>query len=306
MRRVIVVLIAAAAVGLLPALPAHATDLTPYRGLGAWVDVFDYAPRLQHNGDPPSVTADSVADMAALGVRTLYLQIGRDDAHPTNKLIDAKQVRAFLGAAHRVGIAVVAWYVPSLDDVTADLRPIEGIHRLRVGGRGFDGIALDMESTNPVPDVNDRNARLVDVTQRTRRLIGNGTPLGAIVYPAVQLEMLNPVLWPNFPYAQLEPSIDVWMPMSYYTFRSAESGYRDPLHYTTDSVDRLRAHLTHHDAAVHVIGGIADLTTANDYDALLQAVHDTKAIGYSVYDYQTTSSAAWTFLRKGGGSSRSN
>ena len=31
---------------VVPATPAHAdADLSPYRGLGAWVDVFDYAER---------------------------------------------------------------------------------------------------------------------------------------------------------------------------------------------------------------------------------------------------------------------
>ncbi|HEX9467127.1 MAG TPA: hypothetical protein VGA11_01840 [Acidimicrobiia bacterium] len=303
MRRLLLAVVVA--IGMLaPVVPAGAADVSPYRGLGAWVDVFDYAPRLQHNGDPPAVTADSVADMAALGVRTLYLQIGRDDANPSTTLIDVKEVRAFVAAAHRVGIAVVAWYLPSLDNVDADLRPVQGIHRLRVDGRGFDGIGLDMES-NTVANPTDRNNRLVDFTKRVRSMVGDDTALAAIVYATVQLEVINPYLWPGFPYRRLEPSIDVWMPMSYYTFRSQESGYRDAFAYTQESVERLRKHLRHHDAAVHAIGGIADLTNAKDYEAFLRAVHDTKAIGYSVYDYGTTSSAAWTYLRKGGGSNRS-
>ena len=128
-------------------------------------------------------------------------------------------------------------------------------------GRGFDGVALDLEDTQGVPDVAVRNDRIVDLTKRTRKLLGKSRALGAIVYPAVQTELINPVLWPTFPYRRLEPSVDVWMPMAYFTFRDVESGYRDPLRYTEDSVALLRAHLRDKAAPVHVIGGIADLAT---------------------------------------------
>jgi hypothetical protein len=281
---------------LVPAVPAHAADIQPYRALGTWVDVFDYAPRVQTNGRTPPVRPESVADMAKLGVRTLYLQVGRNDAKPTRTLVDAPQVRAFVAAAHKAGIFVVAWYLPSFVDINADFLPLEGIERLRVDGRGFDGIALDMEATD-VADITVRNSRLVQLTQRVRKLVGKDMPLGAIVYPAVQLELLNLVLWPNFPYRQLEPSIDVWFPMVYFTYRSAT--YRDPVQYTTDSVTRLRQHLAHANASVHVIGGIADLTTTDDYRAFVKAAKLTKAVGYSVYDYNTTASSAWPWLRGG-------
>jgi hypothetical protein len=203
-------------------------------------------------------------------------------------------VRAFVSAAHREGIAVVAWYLPSLDDVSADLRPLEGIERLRVNGHGFDGIALDMEGVD-VADVTVRNSHLVQLTRRLRTIVGANLPIGAIVYPAVQLELLNLTLWPNFPYRQVDPSVDVWLPMVYFTFRSQD--YRDPVKYTTDSVDRLRTDLRDPHAVVHVIGGIADATTTDDYRAFVRAAQATKAVGYSVYDYNTTPSSAWPWLR---------
>jgi hypothetical protein len=191
-------------------------------------------------------------------------------------------------------MSVVAWYLPSLDDVAADYRPLVGIHRLRVDGRGFDGIALDMEGTD-VPDVTLRNNRLVRLTKRVRALFGPAVPLGAIVYPAVQLDVLNLTLWPNFPYRGLAPSVDVWLPMVYFTFRSQD--YRDPVKYTTASVDGLRQHLHDAHAAVHVIGGIADASTTDDYRAFVRAAKSTNAVGYSVYDYNTTASSAWPWLR---------
>ncbi len=194
---------------------------------------------------------------------------------------------------------MVAWFLPSVVDVDADFTMIRQIAAFRVAGKGFDGVALDLEDTQGVPDVAVRNDRIVDLTKRTRKLLGKSRALGAIVYPAVQTELINPALWPTFPYRRLESSVDVWMPMAYFTFRDVESGYRDPLRYTDDSVALLRAHLQDEDARVHVIGGIADLATPDDYAAFLEAVRETKAVGYSMYDFRTTSSAAWVALREG-------
>jgi hypothetical protein len=296
MRRVASFFVAALVTFAVLGLPtvAHAAGTGPYRNLGAWVDVFDYAPRVQTNGRTPPVKVAAVDDMAKLGARTLYLQIGRNDANPTRALVDEPLVRAFVRAAHKAGMAVVAWYLPSLDDVKADFRPLEGINRFRVDGRGFDGVALDMEASD-VADVPTRNQHLVELAGQLRKLVGPDMPLGAIVYPAVQLEVLNTILWPGFPYKQLAPSVDVWLPMVYYTYRSGD--YRDPVRYTTESVERLRNDLDDPSATVHVVGGIADLTSTDDYRAFVRAAKLTKAIGYSVYDYNTTASSSWPWLR---------
>ncbi len=126
---------------------------------------------------------------------------------------------------------------------TDDLAMLRRIADFRAGGRGFDAIALDLENTTVVADVAVRNDRIVELTKRTRKLVDSIVPLGAIVYPAVQTEVINPSLWPNFPYRRLAPSIDVWLPMAYFTYRDAASGYRDPLRYTEESVRRLRENL---------------------------------------------------------------
>src|SRR5262245_15137176 len=101
------------------AAPAGAAtgNVDPYRGLGAWVDSFDYAPRLQHDGKPPPVTADSVDDIARLGARTLYLQVANPDGAPADQLTDADQLREILLRAKTAGLRVVAWYLPYLADV---------------------------------------------------------------------------------------------------------------------------------------------------------------------------------------------
>jgi uncharacterized lipoprotein YddW (UPF0748 family) len=91
--------------------------------------------------------------------------------------------------------------------------------------------------------------------------------------------------------------VDVWMPMTYWTFRTAD--YRDAFTYTDDSVSRLRTRLHDRNAAVHPIGGIADSSTPHDYERFLQAVGADRAVGWSVYDYNTTASSAWPRLRSG-------
>src|SRR5262245_37035484 len=94
-------LIAAALVAVEPGPTAGAEpDLDPYSGLGVWVDVFDYAPRLVSAGAVPRVTVDSVDDMANLGARTLYLQVANPDGAPSNQLTDRNELRALLQRAH--------------------------------------------------------------------------------------------------------------------------------------------------------------------------------------------------------------
>ena len=296
MRRAwLLLLLVAPAFVAFPVPSASAADINPYRGLGAWVDSFDYAPRLQREGSAPPVTADSVNDVARLGARTLYLQVANPDDAPTNVLVDAVEIGAILNRARSAGIRVVAWYLPYLANVEADTEMIKTIVEFRSGAARFDTIALDLEYTQGEADVSLRNDNMVEVTRNARKILGTKRGLGAIVYPAVQIDVINPFLWPDFPYKRLAPMVDLWMPMAYFTFR--DEPYRDAYRYTEESVSRLRKHLDDKDVVVHPIGGIADLTTPEDYLAFLRAARDTKSVGYSVYDFVTTSSSAWTFLR---------
>ena len=101
-----------------------------------------------------------------------------------------------------------------------------------------------------MPDVAVREPAHGRLRPQVRKLVGTSVPVASIVYPAVQLEVLNTTLWPDFPYRGLANRyVDVWMPMSYYTFRSPESGLRSAYRYTVDSVDRLRRRLGDPDGA---------------------------------------------------------
>lgn len=274
--------------------PAGAASTSPFRGLGTWVDVFDYAPRLQAGGALPPFTPDAVDDVAALGVRTLYVQVANPDSDPATRLTDAKELQAILDRAHRAGLRVVAWYLPSHTDPARDDAMVRRIAALRAGGEHVDGIGLDLESSE-VADIALRTRRAIAFAKAARRTAGDDMPIAAIVYPAVQLEQLNATLWPQFPYKQVNRYVDAWMPMAYYTYRDGE--LRNPRRYVDDSVEILRKRVGDDHVPVHVIGGIADQTTVNDIVDLRTAAKDTDAIGWSLYDYVTTGSAAWPYLR---------
>jgi hypothetical protein len=279
-----------------PSAGAGEPPLTDFRKLGAWVDVFDYAPRLQSAGTQPRVTPDSISDMAALGVKTLYVQVANPDGAPANQLTDRVVLDALLARARERGMAVVPWFLPNLTAPQDDLATMKQILALRAGGQPVDGIGLDLESAE-VTDIALRNQRTVAFARQVRKLVGDEMPVAAIVYPAVQLEVLNTALWPDFPYKGVAKSVNLWMPMSYYTFRSTESGLRNAFRYTVDSVERLRRRVGDPKAPVHLIAGLAEDSTPDDFLDMTRAARATDALGWSVYDYATTGSWAWPYLR---------
>ena len=268
-----------------------------FRGLGTWVDVYDYGPKFQGPTLPlPAVTPASVDDMARLGVRTLYLQAAQDDTRSEGTLVDRKLVGSILRRAHSRGVKVVAWYLPHFEDVDRDLRYVEAMYRYRTHGERFDGIALDLEWTSDVKDTARRNQALVALSGRAHRLVTQ-VPLGAIVLEPVLLEDINPAFWPSFPWKRIAASYDVWMPMSYWTNRTEASGWRDGFRYTRENISRVRAHLGERNAVVSVIGGVADQAGPTDIAGFVRAAKARHAIGWSMYDYVTTSSSAWPRLR---------
>ncbi|MDQ6909499.1 MAG: hypothetical protein M3Z84_01745 [Actinomycetota bacterium] len=266
-----------------------------YAGLGTWVDVFDWDPN--HTGGNPTVTPASVERMAAVGVKTLYLQAARaEDPASPGDLVQPGILAAFIQRAHAKGIAVVGWYLPHLADLADDMRHLQAMVDFAPGGRGFDSISLDIEWRNSVPDHAERSARLVDLSQRLRAAAG-GLPVSATVMPPVVTDVINPAFWPNFPWRSISPLFDVWLPMNYWTNRSEGSAYRDAYRYTSDNIRLLRQDLGDSGAPVHPIGGIGDKATLDDYRGFVAAASEQGAIGLSMYDFATTEPGAWPILR---------
>ena len=260
-------------------------DLEAYRGLGAWVDAFDYAPAYQSGGEP-AVTPAAVDEMAEHGVRTLFLQASRNDSRSPKGLVDPALLGRFLERAHRHGMRVVGWYLPKFVDIETDLRLLQAVADFEVLGHRFDGVAVDIEFTEDVPDHGLRNQQLVELSRRFRQASGGDT-VGAIVLPPVQLEVVNPQLWPDFPYRELAPFYDVWLPMSYWSFRRTDSGYQDGYTYNEESTRRLRTNLGNSAVPVHGIGGIGDEVTTVDLDRFVSSLVDTGSVGGSIYDWAT-------------------
>jgi hypothetical protein len=275
----------------------RAAGVDAYRGLGTWVDVYDYVPEFQKPGEVPAVTADSFSDMTRLGVRTVYLQAAQDDDRSPGPTIDPTRLGTMLRAAHAARLRVVAWYLPRFENVDSDLAHVRALLDFESHGERFDGLALDIEWTQGVPDPPARNTALLDFSKRTRAMAGSRT-VGAIVLEPVLLEVVNAAFWPDFPWRKIRGEYDVWLPMSYWTNRRVDSGYHDSQRYTDENVRRLRKDLDEPDALVHAIGGIADGATTKDYEGFVAAARANDAIGWSVYDFNTTSSAAWPKLRK--------
>ena len=258
--------------GAPPAAAASGSAIDPFRGLGTWVDAYDYAVPYQPYGAPPPVTTASVEDMARLGVRTIYLQAAKADTRSPGPLVDDKLVGDLLVRAHRHGIQVVAWYLPLLGDLDADLAHVRALHDFRAAGTALRR-ARARHRMDP-----GRSRRRRSATPGSSRSpsgcgasSGRGTALGAIVYPAVQLELINPSLWPNFPYRKLAPYVDVWMPMVVLDVPDRRLPRPVPLHRRQRHIGSARGCTT---ATPWCIPSAASPTPrhAFDYERFLQAV----------------------------------
>lgn len=268
-------------------VPLPTGALAEYRGLGAWIDVFDWTATYT-NGNPGVGTAD-IDRMADLGVQSLYVQAARHDS--ASDVQEPERLMPLIDRAHARGMRVVVWYLPTFEDVAKDLRRLLAIARLPV-----EGVAVDIES-RVVADAAERSRRLVDLSHQLRRSLP-GRAIGAIVLPPVVTDVINTNYWPGFPWKEIVPDYDVWMPMGYWTNRTQASGYRDAYRYTAENIDRLRANLGLPGAPVHAIGGIGDKTTAADIEGYHRASVERAGIGGSLYDYRTTGEALWPHLQR--------
>lgn len=270
-------------------------DLSAFRGLGTWVDAYDFSNEENPKTAPP-VAPSAVGAMARDGVKTLYIQAAKNDSNTPNATLSAKLLGSFLIQAHGKGLKVVAWYLPTFTSPTSDWDHIKAILDFRADGQRFDGFGMDIES-RANSDVAARNTRLINLTAKTRAYVGDRVPLSAIVLPPVVTDVINKQYWPSFPWAAIKANYDVWQPMAYFTNRTKASGYRDPYTYMRDNISLLRKDLKSPIAAVHAVGGIGDQSSTADYVSMIRGLKAGGSIGGSVYDWNTTAASAWPILR---------
>jgi hypothetical protein len=265
--------------------PASARrDLSVYGGLGTWVDL--YAAPVWAAPETTVVAA------AAHGVRTLFLETG--NYRQRVDLVRPQVLSRFLDAAHAAGLRVVAWYLPSLAHPARDLRrALAAIRFTSTSGERFDSFALDIEAS-VVGSVSQRDARLLALSSRLRAAVGGSYPLGAIVPSQVGMD-LHPTYWPGFPYRPLARLYDVFLPMAYFTYRGRSAAFARS--YAAASIAAVRADSGQESVPVHVIGGLSGGIGAAGARGFVQAVGDCAPLGFSLYEFPTTTPAAWSALR---------
>ncbi len=282
--RALVGLVAALLLLTLPSAGhARRAAIDDYRGLGTWVDLYDPA----QFADPEG----TVAGMAARGVRTLYLETG--NYKQRTDLFRPARLGRFIEAAHAAGIRVVAWYLPSFKNVARDLRrSLAAVEFRTAGGERFDSFALDIEAS-VVRSPARRSQRLLELSRRLRAEVGEAYPLGAII-PSPRGMQLVPSYWPGFPYAELGSIYDVFLPMTYFSYRvEGGSAVED---YIVRSMAIIREETGNALVPIHVIGGIGDRTSRREARGFMRAAIGCRALGWSVYDYSVTRNPTWAAL----------
>jgi hypothetical protein len=255
-----------------------------FGGLGAWVDLFDFEAL-----DPVA----AVADMAARGVRTLYLQTGR---YNTATIVDPL-VGPWLVAAHDAGLEVVGWYLPAYRRMSKELRRTTAIASYEYAGHRFDALGIDIEYKGVVRYPPRWNARAVEHAEAVRAALGARYPIAVIVPPPLQMQVA-PLMWAGFPWKELARPSDVVMLMSYWSFRDCP---KVPDHcalpFTHKNIELTRA-LIDLERPIHVIGGVGDSVNAREIEDFVAGAVQADAFGASIYDYRTTKERFWASLAK--------
>lgn len=260
---------------------AQSSRLYAYHGTGSWVSIYD---------GPAFARPENVAArLAAHHVRTLYLETGNDRQHADVTRPD--RVARFIEAAHARGIRVVGWYVPGFVNTRRDLRrTVAGATFATPTGQGFDGFALDIEATK-VRDIARRTARAVAYAVAVRRALGPRYPLGAIT-----IDPVGARYWPGYPFAELSRSVDVFLPMTYFTARTA--GPRRVRAYSTANIAAIRRLAGNPSFPVHPIGGDTHDASLAELRAFLAASSASSTLGASLWEYGRMTSAQWLLLAR--------
>jgi len=261
-------------------LAAAPPRLAAFAGLSTWVDLYD-------TGMTPE---EQVAVAAAGGVEAMFVQSARFNS--PSHLHDAARLGRLVESAHDAGMRVMVWYIPDFADLQRDYRRAQ--HAMAfVTPRGDrpDAFGLDIE-TEHVADTAERSRRLLALSGALRTWVGPDYPMAAIVLPPLQLD-LRPSWWPDFPYAELTASFDVFVPMSYSSFRGLDAG--TTYDWNARNVAELRVRAGDADLPVHLAGGLA--ADLDEVGAFVAAAGDSAVLGAGLYDLQTTPARTWAALR---------
>ena len=127
-----------------------------------------------------------------------------------------------------------------------------------------------------------------------RRTAGADYPLGAIVASPHRMVRTDPRFWPGFPWRRLAETYDVFLPMTYYTYRV--NGPRAAAWYTAQNVQILRQETVGLNVPIHVVGGISFDATGAETQGFVQTVLERDVIGASYYTFSGITLDHWKAL----------
>ncbi len=279
--------LAALVLGVTAARPAPAAAVTRaplalYRGLGAWVDMYD--------GYAWSHPAQAVDNLAAHHVRTLFIETS--NYHWPTAVNKPSVQNVIIEACHAHGIKVVAWYLPGFSDPAKDYaRSMAAINYRTPGGQKFDSFALDIEAN--IVKIKTRIARLHALNVKLRKAVGSAYPMGGIIPSPIGMTHATGY-WPGFPYKDVAAYYDVILPMGYYTYHG--NGYANAFSDTRANITIIRQKTGRPDIPIHVIGGLAGKSSETETQAFVRATRLYGIIGASLYDATTSDAGDWRQL----------
>jgi hypothetical protein len=262
-----------------PGIPA---GLNAYRGLAGWVDLYHYgAP-----GD--AAPAQTVAEMASRGVRTVYIETARWNS--AGDLDFPGALGLFIDAAHAGGMAVIGWYLPGFAGTGTDLRrSLAALQFTSPGGGHLDGFAADIEDHGATSTLGQFNAGIVAYADALRAAVPAGTVLGAIV-PDARNNERAPAHWAGFPWPQIGSAFDVILPMAYWSVTKAPAScletQMDVTGYITQVVTTTEA-LMGQSKPIAPMGGIANCDTVQEVAEYVGTLRTEGALGGGLYDFET-------------------
>lgn len=279
-RGLLIVAVVAAVLACAATTDAAATRrLAPFSGTGSWVSIYD-SHALRH---PERV----IATLRAHRIHTLFLETSND--RQRHDVVHPVAIARLLDAAHAAGIEVVGWYLPSFTHPQREVeRALAGARFRSPSGNGFSAFALDIEST-AIRSLRVRSDRAVAVARAVRAGLPRGTALGAIT-----IDPAGAQYWNGYPFAELARSVDVFLPMEYFTYRT--HGVRRVAAYSTSNVRLVRSLAGDASFPVQPIGGNAAAASLPAVRAFLDSSRASGTLGVSLWEYGGMRPREWAAL----------
>lgn len=240
---------------------------------------------------------DALARTAALdGVSHLYLEAAISPLGFHGRT----SVGPLIEAAHRRGLAVIAWVYPYLDDIASDVALTRTVSSFRTPtGDRFDGIAADLERNMDVTHIRT-------YSQLVRYYLGPSALLVGVTYPPQSI--------PSYPFGEVARFYNAIAPMDYWhqtqsanglNYNHMKYGYDYAYRYAGDSVRTIRQAArtipivpigqTFDDFGRLEMGPFAP--SSDEIRGFLHGSRDSGAVGASFFQWMTATVPEWQAIR---------